>query len=148
MRTCAIVNFCQQIDNSLSTAHKEILDGGSIGATLKKHNFKLNKTPLYFGEVALPKIAKANMYVANELAAVHIYNLNVSSSEHEKSMEYCTITEIHSPRYLTIKSLENLYPKDSMGCKEKNDQVNLHLDKINQIDSILGSKLLNKPAPK
>ena len=138
MRTCAIVNYCLPVAASLEDAHNAILKGGSIGATLKKNGFSITKQPIYFGETNLPIVAKKNMDIDSDSAAVHIYCLWVSNEKNAMPLEYYTIIEIHSPKYLTSQSLAKMYPEDYMKHNEINDKViKPHLDKIKELDSIL-----------
>lgn len=106
MRTCAIVDYSLPIHESLIQAHKEIVAGSSIGATLKKHGFSFTKKPLYFGEVQLTESLRKAMKVGTDIGAVHIYDLYVGETR------YCTITEIHSPVYLNANGLKLLYPNE------------------------------------
>ena len=128
MRTCAIVDYSLPIHESLTQAHKEIVAGGSIGATLKKHGFTLTKKPRYFGEVRLTESLKKAMRVGTEIGTVHIYDLYVGENR------YCTITEIHSPVYLNAHSLKLLYPNEHEQYLTTTPEVRRLLDKASTLD--------------
>lgn len=128
MRTCAIVDYSLPIHASLAQAHKEIIAGGSIGATLKKHGFSLTKKPLYFGEVQLTESLRKAMKVRTDIGAVHIYDLYVGE------IRYCTITEIHSPVYLNANGLKLLYPNEYGRYLTTTSEVNRLLHRASNLD--------------
>lgn len=139
MRTCAIVDYAIPIPASLIKAHEEIVAGGSIGATLKKHGFALTKKPLYFGEIRLTDSLRAAMKVANETAAVHIYELFVGETR------YCIITEIHSPVYLNTHGLKLLYPDEYEQHRISTHEVSHLLHKASHLDlSVYTKKVKSK----
>lgn len=106
MRTCAVVDYSVPIHESLIEAHREIVAGGSIGATLTKHGLHVLKKSVYFGQIKLTNSLKNAMQVDSTVGAIHIYKLYAGD------IIYCTITEIHSPAYLNIAKLALLYPQE------------------------------------
>lgn len=110
MRTLAIVDFNQPVHPKLSPAHQEIVDGGPIGTTLKKHDWKIVKKPIYFSTILLsPSVMQWMNEAESNEAAVHMYQLEVSRDVSSESISYCTIIEIQSPQYLTSEYLEAIY---------------------------------------
>lgn len=124
MRTFAIVDFIQPISSDLLSSHKKIMAGGSIGATLKSDHWDIIKDPLYFGSVQLPLAAMSWMDESKaHHAAVHIYQLSINNKEHPIPIPYCTIIEVHSPQYLTLEWLEQLYPTEFQTHITSNDDI-------------------------
>lgn len=105
MRTCAIVHFSSSIPDWLQETHNKIYKGGSIGQTIKEEGFSLTKKDSFLGVTELPEFAKLKMNTEESTAAVHIYQLVVSHSATTETVMYCTITEVHSPQYLTLGDL-------------------------------------------
>lgn len=137
MRTCAIVNFERLFDHLLAEAHQLIVAGGSIGETLKAKGFAISKTPLYFGECELPLIAKEQMHTQAKSAAVHIYCLQVNYLESKPKLDYCTITEIHHPEYLSPSRLSALYPDEYDAHCTSSFAIQPHLAQLSELDSRL-----------
>lgn len=107
-RTFALVTFSSAMDKNLLPAHKEILDGGSIGTTLSKHGFQLQKNIVYQGLAdEMPKKVGVMMRSDQDKFAISIYDLVVKIDG--KSLPYCTITELYSPDFLTVNELNQLY---------------------------------------
>lgn len=110
MRTLAFVQFNQQMPQSLFPAHQQVEAGASIGSTLKKYGWSIEKKPLYFGELKLNEAVLKMMHEKSvQEAAVFIYELNVKSKDTGQKLTYCTISEIYSPQYLTLPWLQKLY---------------------------------------
>lgn len=123
-RAIALVAFERSMDDELKKAHLEILDGGSIGSTLTKHGFTLQKNALYRGAlenmpIQLGKLMKSK----SDSFATLIYDLIVKSGN--KSLPYCTITEVYSPEFLTINELNGLY--DNVASANQKQQVDERL---------------------
>lgn len=118
MRTLAVVHFVFPVAIWLTGTHDKIYNGASIGQTIKEDGFGLTKVDEYFGVNELPGFAKQRMKTDESFAAVHMYHLLVNHPETKESFVYCSITEIHSPLYLTLGDLHKLYPE---GTKNYND---------------------------
>lgn len=75
-RTIAFTQYEANIHDKLKMAHKEILGGGSIGSTLKKYGFDVEKNLFFKGLVEDMPNRLQNLMHAQEYAfAVVIYNL-------------------------------------------------------------------------
>lgn len=135
MRTCAVVNFSDTIPNWLHETHKEIVNGASIGQTIKDEKFELTKHNIYFGVCNLPAFAKEMMGTDEETASIHIYQLHVTNPETTESCLYCTITEIHSPLYLTLGDLKVRYPTDIEEHLDINDSIQGRLNALVELDN-------------
>ncbi|TAL62693.1 MAG: hypothetical protein EPN84_06090 [Legionella sp.] len=140
MRTCALVDFVLPVPDWLKATHEKIYAGASIGQAIKEDGFELSKEPVYFGITELPEIARKNMETNENSAAVHIYQLKVSSNpQSSESFLYCTIVELHSPLYLTLGDLRALYPQDTLKYNTVTDSVQQHLNTLSQIDELIPS---------
>lgn len=139
MRTCAVVNFTLPVPVWMETTHSKIYSGGSIGQTIKENRLNLIKDDLFFGVSALPAFAKEKMDTDQQLAAVHIYKLVVIEPETSERMDYCTITEFHSPLYLTLGDLLQLSSLKSIHQLEMTKGVQKCLEDISQLDELFSS---------
>lgn len=110
MRTCAVVNFSLPVPAWLQDTHNKICKGASIGQTIKDNKFDYTKEDAYLGITKLPEFAKEKMDTDDYRAAVHIYQFFVKNPETSEKIAYCTIAELHSPLYLTLGDLRQLYP--------------------------------------
>lgn len=137
MRTCAMVNFSLPVPAWLKDTHDKIYLGSSIGQTIKEGGFNLTKEDAYFGITKLPAFAKDKMQTDETSAAVHIYQLDVKHPETSESIHYCTITEVHSPLYLTIGDLRQLYPQGAQKHSTVTNSVQKCLDSLNSLDEWL-----------
>jgi hypothetical protein len=109
MRTLAIVDFFQPVDDELNSVHSEIIEGKSIGIALREQGWMIQKKPLYFGIFLLSPALMDWMETSIDNAAVHAYRLEVSKSDQPDSIPYCTIIELHNPHYLSEEWLQALY---------------------------------------
>lgn len=141
MRTCAIVHYYLPIPDWLQDTHDKIFHGKSIGQTIKDDGFKLSKENVYFGITELPKIAKDKMKTDEKSAAVHIYELFVEDPETAKKAAYCSITEIHSPFYLTLGDLGVLSLNETQKYSAITESVQKYLNDINKLDELLAHSL-------
>ena len=127
MRCLAIVDFATPVHAELIEVHQSIRAGSPIGETLKQCGWDITKKPIYFSTFSLsPEVMQWMETDVNE-AALHIYELRVSSLNHPQDISYCTIIEIHSPEYLTTDLLRALY----------SDQYETHSNRTPEIDSTL-----------
>jgi len=113
MRTLAVVDFVNPIPPPLALAHQKIQNGESIGIALRNDNWTISKESIYFGEVSL-KPNTLQLMAENNIttAAIYTYKLRVKSNTHPNAIDYCKITEIYSPQYLTSAWLKALYKND------------------------------------
>ncbi len=141
MRTLAIVAFKEPVHNSLQQAHKNIIQGQSIGIALREDGWKVEKRALYFGSVSLsPQLQTWMQEHESNCAAVHIYELSVFKENPEELIPYCAIIEVHSPQYLDESWLQSLYP-DQYEAYRKNTS------EISQIMYTLESLIKDFPYP-
>ena len=109
-RTLAISQFSNPVPEPLSSAHRRILEGGSIGITLREEGWRISKTPLFTGQlpngIGFEKIARLSRQDGRELALV-MYDLSVERAGLE--YRYVTITEIYHPDYLSHDEVISIY---------------------------------------
>ena len=109
-RTLAISQFSNPVPEPLSNAHRRILEGGSIGITLREEGWRISKTPLFTGQIpngiGFEKIARLSRQDGRELALV-MYDLSVERAGLE--YRYVTITEIYHPDYLSYDEVTSIY---------------------------------------
>jgi hypothetical protein len=144
MRTCAVVNFSLPIPEWLKNTHDEIYAGSSIGQTIKDNGFDLKKEDDYFGITKLPKVLQDKMETDEDLAAVHIYHLLIKDPQTAQFIAYCTISEIHSPLYLTLKDLNRLN-HGSLKHNGLTESVQTCLGKLSVLDQLFIHSNNNKP---
>jgi len=114
-RTYAVVEFAGSNRADLIDAHNMIVDGASIGATLKDSGWEIRKESFHIGTLRLPE----REHPANILmrvkpgvdVAIHAYKLHIEKGPF--SAHYATIVEAHHPDYLGISELRDLYPVPS-----------------------------------
>ena len=105
-RTFAVTVFPQAVDHRLEAEHRQVLSGGSIGATLKAAGWTVDKRQLGVGE--LPSSdgfasVYALMRVPPGQVAFKAYELFAAQAG--VSVHYATITELYHPDYLTLTDL-------------------------------------------
>lgn len=111
-RTLAVVRYAgQPRPPSLQMAHREILRGGSIGATLTAAGWRVEKTTRYLGELSLTaddlRLRELMQINAEDSLALHIYDLH--GVRDRQRVAYATIVEIHHPDYLSASDLARIY---------------------------------------
>jgi hypothetical protein len=107
-RTFAVVRYPAAIDPALAEEHAAILAGGSIGAVFASHGWQVNKSHLYFGEIAATERLAALMHVSRGTPlAEHVYVLDVAKDG--QAHEYAALVEIHHPDYLVRADLPAIY---------------------------------------
>lgn len=123
-RTLALVNFVEKIDPRLKKTHQEILDGASLGATLTKHGFLLQKNIVFTGVFdGLPPQLNAMMKVPNTEFAATIYEVLVKINN--DTVPYCTITEIFSPAFVSKTELTSLHQQFNSNPNEDKVRVQI-----------------------
>lgn len=105
-RTLAIVDLDLPIDERLKQAHEEICQGNSIGLTLRKHGWNIEKVSLHIGNISLPPFLQHLMNDQSPTAAVHVYQLR--PYQKECRLLYCTIIEVYHPQYMDVETLHSL----------------------------------------
>ncbi|CAM2754934.1 photosystem I assembly protein Ycf3 [Legionella steigerwaltii] len=137
MRTFAVVNYSLPVPDWFQNTHDKIYQGGSIGQTIKNDGFSLIKEDVYFGLTKLPEFAKEKMQTDKKSVAVYIYRLIVKNQENSESIDYCTVTEIYSPLYLTLGDLQLLSPEGTQKHQVISESVQKYLDDISALDQLL-----------
>lgn len=113
-RTIAFTQYEANINDKLRMAHKEILAGGSIGSTLKKYGFDVNKDLFFKGLVEdIPDRLQNLMHTQERAFATVIYNLVAKKGNHY--YPYCTIVEVYSTEFLTLVEVDQIYPEPIPG---------------------------------
>lgn len=131
MRSLAIVDFKQPISPALIAAHNKIIDGASIGRTLRNAGWSIIKKPIYFGEIPLSgKVLKAMNETVPKNAALYIYQLTVMNKEFTDPIPYCRVIEIYSPQYLTQDWIKALYDKEYPLYRKENAAANEILEPL------------------
>lgn len=109
-RTFAVVAFPEVIDPRIADAHREVLAGGSLGATLRAAGWAVDKEHLFLGTLPVEdRLAAvyARMDVSPTALAVDVYRLTASRSG--VAIAYATIAEAHHPDYLDLSRLRSIY---------------------------------------
>lgn len=121
-RTIALTQFNKTMPQKLKAAHKEILDGASIGKTLRNYGFEIRKDILYKGEQKEMPLKILRLMNTNEtIFASIIYNLYAQAEG--VLYEYCTIAEVYAPQFLGLDELNHILqaeslPYNNFGVKE------------------------------
>lgn len=107
VQAIAMTAFNLNVDPRLQKAHKEIFDGASIGSTLVKHGFSVEKDLLFSGlSEPMPENVSHTLRTDSNQFASSVYDLNVKIGN--ESVYYCTITEIYAPEFLALDELNFL----------------------------------------
>lgn len=110
-RTYAIVEFAQPVPAAVASLHAKIKTGQSIGSTLDKAGWEIQKRLKYIGELTLTdadsEIARLMRIAVPQSLAVHSYDFAISKDE--QTINYASIVEIHHPEYLGAKQLREIY---------------------------------------
>lgn len=119
-RTYAVVKFAGDDAFDISDVHQKVVDGASIGSTLKSDGWEIRKETVYVGEVALPgmrhPIGELMRLQSATNLAVHAYQLHIEKGS--TSLHYATIVETHHPEYLGKSELLELYPSSTQADAE------------------------------
>ncbi len=116
-RTLAIVMFSDSIPEELSASYQEIQQGASLGATLKKMGWTVEKRHQYFGEIQVGKQFRELAGLGHEsdetTSALHIYALWAAKGNARHL--FSTIAEVHNPQYLSLVDLKEIYVSELEG---------------------------------
>jgi len=113
-RTLALVEYPTVISESFAAEHRQILDGGSIGATFKAAGWMVLKENLWFGDMGSSSWLEGLMrLVSPARLAVHVYALEIERDG--ARMPYARIVEVHHPDYLSLDSVRDIYAPDWPG---------------------------------
>lgn len=109
-RTYAVVQF-RDVPTAIATAHREILDGASIGASFEAAGWSVVKQTIYIGNVYIDTedhgiLRLMHLAHAQELA-MHVYRLDLEREG--RRIHYATIVEVHHPDYLAVADLRRIY---------------------------------------
>jgi hypothetical protein len=115
-RTYAIVRWRplpdSDADSSLAAAHERIVDGASLGTTLRSAGWTLEKRTRFTGELPAltPDPAWLGLMSLDDSTglAVHVYDVSVRNRM--EVIEYANIIEVHHPDYLGVGDLRSMYP--------------------------------------
>ncbi|MEM7706386.1 MAG: hypothetical protein AAF358_12575 [Pseudomonadota bacterium] len=107
-RTLAVVRFRQPVAADLSASHRKILQGESLGATLKAAGWTVEKETLDVRTVTSGgSLAEMMRVEPGKPLAVHLYRLSAVSDY--KRLPYAKIAEVHHPDHLTVLDLQRIY---------------------------------------
>jgi len=107
-RTFAVVVYPTEVDASFAAAHAAILDGASIGATLRADGWQVVKHNRYFGRIASsPRVERLMRLDGPAELALHVYALEIVKGDSRFS--YATIAEVHHPEYLSRHGVISIY---------------------------------------
>ena len=108
-RTLAFVQYAEPVSAALLDAHREIVSGGSIGATLKRSGWRVSKTNRHIGNFTATagRVAQLMELRLPQTLALHIYDLTAVRNGREH--KYATVVELHHPDYLSVDALYDLY---------------------------------------
>lgn len=110
-RTLATVRFPTDIPIALAEPHEAIVQGASIGATLKDSGWEIRKVNRHLGTINVPgdaaRISALMKIGLPDSLAMHVYDLDVRRGD--EHYRYATIIEVHHPDYLSAGGLQTLY---------------------------------------
>jgi hypothetical protein len=110
-RTLAVVRFAEPVPAELATVHARIRAGASLGASLQEAGWRVVKTDIDTGQLALTAAERdiaTLMRVADDASlALHIYRLDAVSPD--RHLVYATIAELHHPDYLRVDDVQAIY---------------------------------------
>jgi hypothetical protein len=114
-RTFAITRFADAAESLDLDSQQRILNGASIGATLKQDGWNILKATIHVGSVEIDRVAHPVLDLMQldvpATLALHIYRLSIEKNG--ESLEYATISELHHPDYLSEADVRELFPVDS-----------------------------------
>lgn len=107
-RTFAVTRYPDVIAPPFAAEHREILEGGSIGAVFASRGWRVSKTHLYYGLTgAAPRVAELMGVALGTRLALDAYVLAIEKDG--AAFEYAAIVEIHHPDYLGVADLAAIY---------------------------------------
>lgn len=139
MQTCALVSFTLSVPDWLQATHNTMYSDGSIGQTIKNNGFNLIKKDIYLSSAELPAFAKKRMNTSEEVAAIHMYQLIVINPATKEQLNYCILTELHNPLYLTLSDLAQLSP-GKKPMQEITTEIQKNLAELNELDVLLKAR--------
>ncbi len=123
-RSLAIVLFSHSIPEELMMPYQEIRRGSSLGSTLKKAGWTVDKRHQFFGETAagnrFRELANLEGHPEDTKYAIHIYTLWAVKGNTRHP--FSTIAEIHHPKYLELKDLKGIYQAELIGNLEADSE--------------------------
>ncbi|MEM9533892.1 MAG: hypothetical protein AAGA23_23440 [Pseudomonadota bacterium] len=123
-RTLALVNWPEQVPEALAAPHGQILDGASLGATLRAAGWMVQKYTLTYSEIpAPPWLARRMKISAATPVALHLYSL--SARRGDAVYYYVDIAELHHPDYLTLERIPGIFgePTDALTPAERRRKI-------------------------
>ena len=122
-RTFAIVRLHTPVAAPLIAAHREIVAGGSIGATLEEHGFRVRKDHLIVDgmEIQHGRATGAMGLQGKTMVARHVYAL--VAERDGSAFPYARLVELHHPDYFTATELRQRYrpPASAVGEPERRE---------------------------
>ncbi len=112
-RTFAVTRLQEIVDGSaLAPADREIRAGSSIGITLKRHGWTVDKHHRLTDQLQLlpdvhQRVARLMGLKRRQPLAVHVYDL--MAARDGQRLHYARIAEVHHPAYLTLPLLQRIY---------------------------------------
>jgi len=122
-RTYAVVRFLAGAtagdEPALRAAHARVLDGASIGATLREAGFTVHKRSLAAGALPLPVTEPAwgRLMGLSSVAGLAVYEYRLSINKGSQSIDYAEITEVYHPDYLRPADVYAIAP-DAAGLDD------------------------------
>jgi len=116
-RTLAVVEFADPMPAPLRAAHQQIVSGESIGATFKSAGWSIDKPLLGYDVLAAsPRFGRVyELMGLDEPAPLAVHRYRLQLLQGDEALEYATISEIHSPAYLTAEEVREIYGQPSSG---------------------------------
>ena len=108
VRTVAEVRFHEPLPDAALRSHRTILDGASLGSTLKDAGWTIEKHP-----VAIRHSRRIDFpgFDPDQRFATWTYRLMIKRPPHHpEPIPYALIIEVYHPDYLTVRDLRQLVP--------------------------------------
>ncbi|GEM_PF-2335117 len=115
-RTYAVVRFqpaaLANDDPALREAHAKILEGGSIGATLRHAGFAVHKAPRVAGALPAPATEPGwlSLMGVTTAAGLAVQEYRLSINNALLNIEYADIIEVYHPDFLGPSDLRRMTP--------------------------------------
>ncbi len=130
-RTFAVVKFDEQLPQALQAPHQKILAGGSLGATLSDHGWKLAKRTLqHSATMATPRLARMMNIAVGTPLATHVYALSVKADN--VNVHYALIAEIHHPAHLTDVESKQRFPTETENDRRNGNHSHPSLEELHK----------------
>ena len=139
--TLAIVSYYDS--SNLGKLQTQIDNGASIGSTLKKDGWNIQKKHIQIGQIRATTSPILDNWLdsrSKQKLAVHLYKLIIVKKD--LVIDYADIIEIHHPKYISPDELKMIYPIKAANISDQDiDNIiskQLKDDSIkNAIDSLL-----------